>query len=284
MKISGKKSQSRSKQPKKKRKNADILYMKLLLRLSGLTLLLAGFSLYLMGEEISHVVKEGDTIYSIARRYGTSADTLMKINKIDLPTKIRPGTKLLIPDMYQIKKGDTLYAIARKFGCDVSVLLTLNNLSPDGHIKPGDFISVPRGSSLKPAPAETRAAPPPAAAQGDTSVFWPHPGAKKSLDGKLTGLSFEGKPGDAILAVASGKVVWVGPYRGFGKVVFVQSAEGYVYVYAGNDDILVANGDSINKGQKLATLGVNPYEGKASLSFIVYKDGKPVRPEEAPRT
>ena len=258
--------------------------MKLFLRFPGLAaLLLAGFPLFLVGEELSHTVREGETFYSIARRYGSSADTLMKINKIDDPAKLRPGTRLMIPDMYQIKKGDTLYAIARKFGCDVSVLLTLNNMAPDSLIKPGDFISVPRSASGLPASPGT---PPPAASPpiaGEANAFWPHPGTKKSLDGKLTGLSFEGKPGDAVLAVASGKVVWVGPYRGFGKVVFVQSGEGYVYVYAGNDDILVSNGDSIHKGQKLATLGVNPYEGKASLSFIVYKDGKPVRPEEAPR-
>jgi hypothetical protein len=31
-------------------------------------------------------------------------------------------------------------------------------------------------------------------------------------------------------------------------------------------------------------MGVNPYEGKSSLYFIVYKDGKPVKPEAAPRT
>ena len=252
--------------------------------------LCAGFP-FLSAEEISHTVKEGETFYSIARRYGTSAETLMKINKIDDPGKLRPGTKLLIPDMYQVCKGDTLYAIARKFGCDVSVLLTLNNLPPEGLIKPGDFISVPRtGSSpgtQTTAVLATTSAPDAGqrilSSTGAANSFWPHPGTKKSLDGKLTGLSFEGKPGDTVLAVASGTVVWVGPYRGFGKVVFVQSEQGYIYVYAGNEDILVSYGDAINKGQKVATMGVNPYEGKASLSFIVYKDGKPVRPEEAPR-
>ncbi|MCL1818146.1 MAG: M23 family metallopeptidase [Spirochaetaceae bacterium] len=259
--------------------------MKLLPRVFGLAaLLLAGLPFFLAGEELAHIVKEGETFYSIARRYGSSADTLMRINKIDDPAKLRPGTRLVIPDMYQIRKGDTLYAIARKFGCDVSVLLTLNNMAPDSLIKPGDFICVPRGASGQPPSAGS--SPPAIAAgpaAGSANAFWPHPGTKKNLDGKLTGLSFEGKPGDAVLSVASGKVVWVGPYRGFGKVVFVQSGEGYVYVYAGNDDILVSNGDFVHKGQQLATLGINPYEGKASLSFIVYKDEKPVRPEEAPR-
>jgi murein DD-endopeptidase MepM/ murein hydrolase activator NlpD len=192
--------------------------------------------------------------------------------------------------MYKVVKGDTLYGIARKFGCDISVLLTINNLSPDALIKPGDLLSVPKnkaetGNKTQTAsrPETTRPAAA-ASASGEGGSFWPHPGIKKSLDGKLEGLSFEGKAGDAVLAVSSGKVVWVGPYRGFGQVVFVQSAQGYIFVYAGNDDILVSYGDTIQRGQKLATIGINPYEGKSSLYFIVYKDGKPVKPESAPRT
>ncbi|MDR1932248.1 MAG: LysM peptidoglycan-binding domain-containing M23 family metallopeptidase [Spirochaetales bacterium] len=241
-----------------------------------------------IAEDITHIVRDGETLYSIARRYGTSAETLMRVNKIEDPGKLRPGTRLILPDMYEVQKGDTLYGIARRFNCDVPVLLTLNNITPDSLIKPGELLSVPRTSASatasarppaeSPLPQETRGVP-----AADENTFWPHPGVKKSLDGKLTGLSFEGKPGDEVLAVASGKVVWVGPYRGFGKVVFVQSGQGYIYVYAGNDDILVSFGDTIRKGQKVATMGINPYEGKASLSFIVYKDGKPVRPEEAPR-
>ncbi|MDR3200406.1 MAG: M23 family metallopeptidase [Spirochaetales bacterium] len=235
-----------------------------------------------MAETITHTVKEGETFYSIARKYGTSAETLMKVNKIDDPGKLRPGTRLFLPDMYEVQKGDTLYGIARKFACDVSILLTLNNISPDSLIKPGDIISVPkngqsqRAESPRPQPPQSS---PPAAA----NPFWPHSGTRKSLDGKVPGLSFEGKADDAILSVSSGKVVWVGPYRGFGNVVFIQSGQGYIYVYAGNEDILVSVGDAIRKGQKVATMGINPYEGKASLSFIVYKDGKPVRPEDAPR-
>ncbi|MDR1626790.1 MAG: LysM peptidoglycan-binding domain-containing M23 family metallopeptidase [Spirochaetia bacterium] len=240
------------------------------------------------GEDYTHIVREGETFYGIARKYGTSAETLMKANNIGDPARLRPGTRLLLPDMYKVQKGDTLYAIARKFGCDVPVLLTLNNLSPDSLIKPGDLLSVPGGGG---AGAGGQSAPriretPPAAAEapaGEGDSFWPHPGAKKTLDGKLEGLSFEGRAGDAVLAVASGKVIWVGPYRGFGQVVFVQSGQGYIYVYAGNDDILVSYGEAIRKGQKLATMGVNPYEGKSSLYFIVYKDGKPVKPEAAPR-
>jgi murein DD-endopeptidase MepM/ murein hydrolase activator NlpD len=254
---------------------------------------LMGIPPFCAAEEIAHTVKEGETFYAISRRYGVSADTLMRVNKIEDPARLRPGTRLVIPDMYEVKKGDTLYGIARRYGCDVSVLLTLNNITIDGILKPGDLLSIPKSVS---APGSAASGPPspnspgrdspgitPVIQEGDANTFWPHPGAKKTLGGKLEGLAFEGKPGDTVLAVASGKVVWVGPYRGFGKVVFIQSDQGYIYVYAGNEEIAVTLGDIIRRGQKIGAMGINPYENKSSLYFIVYKDGKPVRPEEAPR-
>jgi murein DD-endopeptidase MepM/ murein hydrolase activator NlpD len=259
-------------------------YRFILIFAAGLT----GISLSCAAEEIAHIVKEGETFYAISRRYGVSADTLMRVNRIEDPSRLRPGTRIVIPDMYEVKKGDTLYGIARRYGCDVSVLLTLNNMTIDSVLKPGDLLSIPK-SAAAPGPAvpvsPSRDSPriSPVIQEGDANTFWPHPGAKKSLDGKLEGLAFEGKPGDTVLAVASGKVVWVGPYRGFGKVVFIQSDQGYIYVYAGNEEILVNLGDIIRRGQKIGAMGVNPYENKSSLYFIVYKDGKPIRPEDAPR-
>jgi murein DD-endopeptidase MepM/ murein hydrolase activator NlpD len=245
---------------------------------------LTGVPSFCGAEEIAHIVKEGETFYGISRRYGVSADILMQVNRISDPARLRPGTRLIIPDMYEVQKGDTLYGIARRYGCDVSVLLTLNNITLDGVLKPGDLLSIPKSAAAVPSRSPAGQDPPrPVVQEGDADTFWPHPGTKKSLDGKLEGLAFEGKPGDTVLSVASGKVVWVGPYRGFGKVVFVQSDQGYIYVYAGNEEILVNSGDMIRRGQKIGALGVNPYEEKSSLYFIVYKDGKPVHPENAPR-
>jgi lipoprotein NlpD len=307
-------------------------------------------------EDFTHIVGDGETFYSISRRYGISVDRLMQINGISDPSRLRKGMKLVLPDMYEVQKGDTFYAIARRLGCDVSVLLTLNNMTVDTVLKPGDRISVPKVQGRQnvagaqpqaqpakpqqpparpvqpaspppaarppvsqpsqpqpqqpaqprpqqlqaqppqparapqpasrppqPAPPPPAAPRPPAISSSDANVFWPHPGSRKALDGKLEGIAFEGRAGDPVRSVSSGKVAWVGPYRGFGKVVFIQSDQGYIYVYAGQDDILVSLGDMVLRGEKIGTMGMNPYEAKSSLYFIVYKDGKPVKPENAPR-
>lgn len=235
-------------------------------------------------EEVSHILKEGETLYAVSRKFNVPVDALVRINRIQDPGRLKAGTRLLIPDMYEVRKGDTLYGIARKHGIGISVLLSLNNLRENSILKPGELLYIPRKKeAVIPAPSPSPPVQTPAAAAGTREFFWPHPGAKKELGGKLEGISFEGKPGDTIFSVASGKVVWVGPYRGFGQVVFVQSEQGYIYVYAGNEDILVSPGDMVRRGQKIGTLGVHPYEQKSNLYFIVYKDGKPVRPEDAPR-
>ncbi|GAB4364109.1 MAG: M23 family metallopeptidase [Spirochaetales bacterium] len=256
-------------------------------------------------------MKEGETLYGISRRFKVPLKSILEANEISDPTKVRAGTDLIIPHLYVVQKGDTLYGIARKMGIKVDTLLALNDLTPQVIIKPGDTLYVPgraedatpkdpgkSNTDIQVAEKKKEDIPsfqsgnPTSSSQGSTvsprehsphSVYWPHPGSRKELTGKLEGISFKGKAGDPVYSVSSGKVAWVGPYRGFGKVVIIQSDQGYLYVYAGNESIDVEPGEVVEKGQRIGTLGVNPYNQTPDLYFLVYKDGKPVRPEEAPR-
>ena len=82
----------------------------------------------------TYVVSKGDTLYSIAKKFGTSIDKIKDANGI-INNMISVGDKLIIPfkdDMtYVVKAGDTLYSIARKFNTTVSELKRLNNLVDD---------------------------------------------------------------------------------------------------------------------------------------------------------
>lgn len=288
------------------------------------------FSLSLQAQDaFQYQIKDGETLYSISRQFKVPLEAILKANGINDPSKVRAGTKLLIPNLYVVQKGDTLYGIARKLGIKVDMLLSINNLPPQSIIKPGDTLYVPKSLEspndevatgaeiVKPTaqvkgkaspstpsekiaqqktedPRQKKDVPTASIAEagkvsskensGSTKgIYWPHPGTRRELTGKLEGISFQGKAGDPVYSVSSGKVAWVGPYRGFGKVVIIQSDQGYLYVYAGNESINVEPGDLVEKGQRIGTLGVNPYNQTPDLYFLVYKDGKPVRPEEAPR-
>ena len=79
----------------------------------------------------SYTVSSGDTLYSIAKKFGISADKLKEINKLK-DNMLSIGQKLIIPLMedttYVVKAGDTLYSIARAFNTTVDELKRLNNL------------------------------------------------------------------------------------------------------------------------------------------------------------
>ena len=79
-----------------------------------------------------YVVNPGDTLYSIAREYDTTAEVLKDLNT--LTTNILSvGQKLVVPsdnsNIYVVKRGDTLYSIAKKYNITVDRLRQLNNLS-----------------------------------------------------------------------------------------------------------------------------------------------------------
>ena len=84
-----------------------------------------------------YIVKSGDTLYSIANKYGMSVQELKDLNKLTSNT-LSIGQQLVVSeanagtlDTYTVKAGDTLYSIANKYGLTVSELKQLNNLTSD---------------------------------------------------------------------------------------------------------------------------------------------------------
>ncbi|MFQ6057419.1 MAG: LysM peptidoglycan-binding domain-containing protein [Anaerolineae bacterium] len=116
------------------------------------------------GKECEYIVRWGDTLYSIARRFGTTVDAIVQRNNIADPNKIRVGQKLIIPNCvppappppppacitYIVQPGDTLYSIARKYNT------TVETIARDNHIVNPWLIFV--GQKLKICPPE---GPPP---------------------------------------------------------------------------------------------------------------------------
>ena len=119
--------------------------------------------------QVFHVVRHGDTVGGIARRYRSSVDAILVANRIRDPRRLRIGQTLVIPrypgapvrhessgqkatkpealqpppERYVVKRGDTLYDIARRFGTSVAEIRSRNGL--DGSvIRPGDVLKLGR--------------------------------------------------------------------------------------------------------------------------------------------
>lgn len=100
----------------------------------------------------TYVVKEGDTVWDIARRFGVSTTTVRKLNGLSRSARIQVGQQLLITGTslsslqdqltYIVKRGDTLADIARAFGTTVQALMQHNNISDAGSLAIGTRLKI----------------------------------------------------------------------------------------------------------------------------------------------
>lgn len=83
-------------------------------------------------KDIYHIVKKGDTLSSLARRYSVSVIELRELNDLKKSAKLKSGQKLLLksdgPKMYTVKKGDNIWKIARKFNIEAEELMEINDM------------------------------------------------------------------------------------------------------------------------------------------------------------
>ena len=232
-------------------------------------------ALPLAGEE-TYVLAKGDTLYRVSRRFEVSVAVLQSYNRIKDPAALREGTSIRIPSFYRVRKGDTLYSIARDHAVGLADLQKLNGVAEAAALSVGRKLFLPPGARSTQSESPQPAAP--------DLVLWPHPGKREALAGRITGAVIYGTAGDRVLSVSAGRVVWVGPYRGFSRVVLIESENGYTWVYGGNEETLVAVGDRVRQGTQIGLLGRNAHQGIPQLYFLVYRDGVPVDPSQAPRS
>ena len=92
------------------------------------------------------------------------------------------------------------------------------------------------------------------------------------------GIDFAGQSGSNIIAVASGVVTWVGAQPGYGQMVEISHADGYVTRYAHNKQNLVEPGALVRKGQPIALMGSSGRSTGAHVHYEVFRHGRTVDP------
>ena len=110
----------------------------------------------------THIVQRGDTLYSIARRYGTTVQAIMNTNGLKNRNYIWVGQRLTIPGSgggsssggstatggtYVVRRGDTLSAIAWRHGTTVQAIMNANGLRNSNYIWVGQRLRIPGSSS-----------------------------------------------------------------------------------------------------------------------------------------
>lgn len=239
----------------------------------------------------THRIARGETLYSIAKKYGVTVDLLQRSNGITDPTRLRSGQQLTIPRAHVMRKGDTIYSVGRKYGVNPAVILAANEIIDPTALRVGQVLIVPEGGNSSQAqtgsPRRRHPVTPGPADVVRTGSgehrLWPTDGQRTRINGKLTGLKIAGTEGAAVRSVSSGTVRWASPSRGFGQVVLVENPLGYIFGYLGSAETYVAVGDRVEIGTEIGRLGLNPHDQKPNLYFLVFKDGMPADPWHAPR-
>jgi lipoprotein YgeR len=247
--------------------------------------------------ERSYTIREGETLFSVARKAEVPVDVLSFFNGIGDADRLKVGTIIRIPPVHVVKKGETLFGIAREYSIPLPKLLELNKLTESARIKVGARIFIPADSEGT-SPLQVAEHPADKGAQSLATIrpptegaatfsrladdlVWPHPGRHEPVKGKVSGLVFFGSRGDPVHSATAGEVKWVAPYWGLGKVVLIKAVDGSIFTYWGNEEILVNVGDRVNAGTEIARLGESPQGGGAKLYFSI-KDanGRIVDPEK----
>ena len=122
-----------------------------------------------------------------------------------------------------------------------------------------------------------------AASEDDEKIDWGWPATGKLLSTfnestNLKGIGIPGKLGQAVIASAPGKVLYSGDgIRGYGKLVIIKHNKVFLSVYAHNSQLLVKEGQTVVKGQKIADMGASDSD-QVKLHFEIRRFGKPIDP------
>jgi len=288
-------------------------------------------------------VMQGETVDTIAHRYGVPVSAILETNGFRSAEQIHPGQRLVIPHYVSastreqapavaasasragerthiVAPGETLMGISRKYNVALSELARANKIKPFTTVSIGERVVIPGGHRVAelqtPAPklapprtvkpseavgsvsaenARLATPEPQVAAENPTKVAqaagnlpsfrWPvHGRVIAGFGSKINGAANDGinvavPEGTPIKAADDGVVAYAGnELKGYGNLVLVRHANGYVSAYANASELTVKRGDTVKRGQVIAHAGQTGNVSSPQLHFEIRKGSIPVDP------
>ncbi|HEY6896332.1 MAG TPA: peptidoglycan DD-metalloendopeptidase family protein [Rhodocyclaceae bacterium] len=238
-----------------------------------------------------YLVKKGDNLLRIALDHGQDYREVAVWNKLEDPNKINVGQVLRVvpPEGAAVAKPVTAPAAAEATTA-VAASPVLKR-EPKGGKEPysdealarlqkpdAAATKTPEKVAEKPAEKAAEAASEKSAEAGDWA--WPVAGKPTATFNEASnkGIDIAAKNGDPVTAAGAGKVVYAGSgLRGYGKLVIIKHDATFLTAYAHNSQILVKEGQSVTRGQKIAEVGSTDSD-QPKLHFEIRRQGKPVDP------
>jgi lipoprotein NlpD len=231
-----------------------------------------------------HVVGKGDTLYSIALDNGLDYRELAQWNGISDPGVIRIGQQL------RLRSPDTAAAAPLRTAPGVEGRPLGEAVAASGNVKTQPkAVRAPYSdqtyNQLANAKPDAAAKPDPRAAASEDGIQWAWPVSGRvvnSFNGTtVKGIGIAGKLGQPVLASAPGRIIFSGTATGtlgrLGKLIVIKHNDTFVSVYAYNRELLVKEGQSVARGQRIAEMGTADAD-QVKLHFEIRRFGNPVDP------
>ncbi|RMG58111.1 MAG: LysM peptidoglycan-binding domain-containing protein [Gammaproteobacteria bacterium] len=251
-------------------------------RLKPLLILLAGVLLAACSSHAprhlqpdTYKVRPGETLYSIAWKHDIDYKVLAHWNGIRPPYRIYPGQRLYLrphaSNPPPAGKSSAARSVPKRKKTPVA---------PAAKKRPAPAVASSRAGNTARKKTTARTTAP----AGSKRLSWTWPLRGRILKGYSPdapgrkGIDIAGKPGQPVLAAASGKVVYAGSgLQGYGNLIIIKHNSRFFSAYAHNRRLLVKEGSRVKKGQKIAEVGDTDAE-RPMLHFEIRRDGRPVNP------
>lgn len=228
-----------------------------------------------------YIIKNGDTVSSIAKKFGVSIETILWENNLSLNSTLKLNQKLtILPTSgitYKVKKGDTIEKIARNFRVDSDKILAYNSITEAGSLKISETIIIPDGKKIITQPKASSPlsaikqyyeAPTPRSALG---FVWPtscrH--ITQYYSWRHHAIDIACGYNVPIYAVEDGVVESSCRVSGYGKRIIISHPNGIRTLYGHFNQLNVTAGQTVKKGQVIGLMGSTGRSTGPHLHFEV---------------
>lgn len=238
---------------------------------------------------IDYKVQEGDTVASIATKFGISSATIRWQNnftgdkiKIGQNLKILPVTGIA----HTVSKGDTVYSIAKKYDANTQAIIDFpfNTFTDDEtfELAIGQTVIVPDGvmPAATVAPRTRQMTPNAGTVTASGQFVWPSYGTiTQRFSWYHPGLDIANSTGTSNVAADSGSVIYAGwDGTGYGNMVLIDHGNGYRTRYGHLSQISVISGQTVGRGQLIGKMGSTGRSTGPHTHFEIYLNGVRVNP------
>lgn len=236
------------------------------------------------GQVSTYIVRQGDTISSIAKMFDVSAGTILSANDLKRGDTLSVGQKLIILPIsgvqYTVKKGDAISSIAKKHKVDIGEIVGFNGFSSsEEDLTIGEVIIIPFAEVEEKSTIQTKKTTSKAHGTSgpDYSGYYMRPvqyelGRKSQGLHGYNGVDIAGAVGTPIVAAASGEVIvskqggWNG---GYGSYIVISHDNGTQTLYGHLSGVVAKEGWRVSKGQLIGYMGSTGRSTGSHLHFEV---------------